>query len=92
MSGLGLQRLATGWCPRRCSGLQPQVREDLLDDWRFQDRRNDLALTAAVRAVLQVQLEHTLEQLGPAQLHRPVVRTVRLALGGRSLASAGRVM
>jgi len=23
--------LLTGWCPRRCTGLQTQVREDLLD-------------------------------------------------------------
>ena len=47
-----------------------------------QDRRDDLQLAAAVRAVLQVELEHPFEQLGPAQPHRAVVRTVRLALGG----------
>jgi hypothetical protein len=23
--------LLTGWCPRRCTGLQTQLREDLLD-------------------------------------------------------------
>jgi hypothetical protein len=58
------------------------LREDLLDDRRFQDRRNDLELAAAVRAVREVDREHALEQLGPAQAHRSVARTVRLARGG----------
>jgi hypothetical protein len=52
------------------------VREDLLDDRLFQDGRNDLQLAAAVRAVLQVEIEHPLEQLGPAQPHRAVMRAV----------------
>ena len=38
-------------------------------------------LTAAARAVRQVDLEDALEQPGPAQPHRAMVRTVRLALG-----------
>jgi hypothetical protein len=33
------------------------VREDLLDDRLLQDRRNDLQLADAVRAVLQVEIE-----------------------------------
>ena len=46
-------------------GLQTQVREDLLDHRLLQDRRDDLQLAAAVRAVFQVDLEHPLEQLDP---------------------------
>ena len=38
-------------------GLQTQVREDLLDHWLFEDRRDDLQFAAAVRAVFQVDLE-----------------------------------
>ena len=34
------------------------------------------------RAMLHVNLEHPLEQLDPAQPHRAVVLTVRLALNG----------
>ena len=48
----------------------------------FQDRRDDLELAATVRTVLHVDLEHPLEQLGPAQPHQAVMRTARLALGG----------
>ncbi len=77
-----LQRLAAGWCPGRRPGLQPKMREDLLDHRLLKDRRNDLQLAAAVRAVLQIEFEHALEQPRPAQPHRPMVRTVRLALGG----------
>jgi hypothetical protein len=40
------------------------VRKDLLDDRLLQDRRNDLQLATAVRAVLHVDREQTLEQLG----------------------------
>ena len=46
-----------------------------------QDRRDDLQLAAAVGAVFHVDLEDPLEQLGPAQLHRVVMLTARLALG-----------
>ena len=42
---------------------------------------NDLQLAAAVRAVLQVERKHPLEQPGPTQPHRPVMRAARLALG-----------
>ena len=77
-----LQLRPTGRRARRRTGLQPQVREDLLDHRRFQDRRNDLQLAAAVRAVLQTELEHALEQLGPARPYSAVMRTGRLALGG----------
>jgi hypothetical protein len=33
------------------------VRKDLLDDWLLQDRGDDLQLAAAVRAVVEVNLE-----------------------------------
>ena len=48
----------------------------------FQDRRNDLQIATAVRAVLQVEIEHALEQLGPAQPHWAVMRADHFALGG----------
>jgi hypothetical protein len=35
----------------------------------LEDHRDDLHLAAAVRAAFQVDLEHALEQLGPAQTH-----------------------
>jgi len=35
-----------------------------------------------VRAVLKVEIKNALEQLGPTQPHRVVVRKARLALGG----------
>ena len=52
-----LQRVTAGGCAWRRPGLQPQVREDLLDHRLFQDRGNDLQLDAAARAVLQVEIE-----------------------------------
>ena len=52
-----LQRLPTGWCLGRCPGLQAQVREELLDHRLLEDRRDDLQLATAVRAVLQVEIE-----------------------------------
>ncbi|HYN60230.1 MAG TPA: hypothetical protein VET87_11840, partial [Rubrivivax sp.] len=39
-------------------------------------------MSSPPRAVPQVEIEHALEQLGPAQSHRAVVRTVRVALSG----------
>ena len=82
------QRLSTRGSPRRCPGLQAQVREDLLDDRRLQDRSDDLQLAAAVRAVLEVDLEDPFEQPGPAHSHRLAMRAVRLALGGLGCLSA----
>ena len=67
----------TGWC----TGLQTQVREDLLNHRLFQDRRNDLQLTATIRAVLQAAIKLPHEQLGPAQPHRAVLSAVQLARG-----------
>ena len=52
-----LQRLPAPRRTWRRPGLQPEVHEDLLDHRLRKDRRDDLQLTAAVRAVLQVQLE-----------------------------------
>ena len=43
----------TGRRPRRRTRLKPQVREDLLDHRRLQDRRDDPQIATAVRAVLQ---------------------------------------
>ena len=45
------------------------MRDDLLDHWRFQDRRNDLQLATAVRAVRHARLEQALEQLGVGGQH-----------------------
>src|SRR5882672_9817088 len=56
-----LELRPTGRRARRCPGLQPQVREDLLDERLLQDR-NDLRLAAAVRAVLKVQLKAKLQR------------------------------
>ena len=61
----------------RPTGLKTQVREDLLDHRLLEDRRDDRQLATAVWAVFHVDLEHALEQLGPAQPHRAVVRAVR---------------
>ena len=58
-----LQRLTSGRSTGRCPSLQTQVREDLLDDRLFQDRRNDLQLTTAVRAVRHVDREHGTQAL-----------------------------
>jgi len=44
-------------------GLQTQGREDLLDHRLFHDRRDDLQFAAAVRAVLQVNLENPLQPM-----------------------------
>jgi hypothetical protein len=63
-------------------GPADKVREDLLNDRLLQEGGDDLQLTAAVRAVLEVELEHPLEQPGPTQPHRPVVPTIRLVCGG----------
>ena len=92
--GAGPLELSWFWraqaaCSRVCaraggrgrSGLQTQVRKDLLDDRLLQDGGDDLQLAIAVRGVLQVEFEHALEQPGPTQPHRALVRTVRLALG-----------
>ena len=53
-----LRRLAMGRRTGWRTGLQTQVREDLLNHRLVQDRRNDLHLTATIRAVLQIELEH----------------------------------
>ena len=79
-----LQPPTTGRRTRRCPRLQTQVVEDLLDHRLLQDGCNDLQIAAAVRAVLHVELEHPLEQLGQAQSHRTggahsSLRTLRAA-------------
>ena len=51
------RRAARRRAPASTVGLQTQVREDPLDDRPLEDRHNDLELTAAVRAVLDVDLE-----------------------------------
>ena len=74
-----LELRPTGWR----LGLQPKMGEDLLDHRLLPDRRDDLQRAAAGWAMLHVDLEHPLGQLGPAQPHRAVVRTTRLAVDGR---------
>ena len=48
---------------------------------RLEDRSDDLQLTAAVRAVLEVDLEDTLEQPGPAHSRRLAMRAAWLGRG-----------
>jgi len=81
---------STGGRPRRRSSLQTQVREDLFDHRLFQDRGDDLQLAAAVRAVLQVEIEHPPELLGPAQAHWAVMRAPREALNKPLAVAADR--
>jgi len=52
-----LLKLSARRHPGRCLGLQSEVREDPLYHGCLQDGGNDLELAAAVRAVLQVDLE-----------------------------------
>ena len=52
---------------RRHWSPQPQVREDPLDHVHFEDGGDDLELAAAMRAVLEVDLVHALEQPGPGE-------------------------
>jgi len=52
-----LQLRPTGWRAWWRPALQAQVREDLLDHRLLKDRRDDLQLAAAVRAVRHVDLE-----------------------------------
>ena len=55
------------------------MRQDALDYRRFEDGGDDLELATAVRAVLDVDLEHALEQPGPADPHWPGVCAAGLA-------------
>ncbi len=62
-----LARPALGWRLR----IQPQVGEDLLEDWPLDDGRDDLQFpAAAVRAVLHVDVKDALEQARPADAVR----------------------
>jgi len=63
------------------------VVEDPLDHWRFEDGGNDLELAAAVRAVLEVDLEDALERPGPTAARRPAVCAAWLS--GDELRRAG---
>jgi len=49
--------------------------------WCLKDGRNDLELAAAIRAVPEIDLEHALEQPGPAHANRPGVRANGLGRG-----------
>jgi hypothetical protein len=53
--------------------------KELLDHRCFQDRRVDLQLATAVRAVLEIEIEDAFEQTSPARPMRPM-RTDCLAL------------
>ena len=52
-----LQLRPRGGRARRRPGLQTQVRDDLLDDRLFHDRRDDLQVAAAVREVHHIDLK-----------------------------------
>ena len=80
-----MRRIARRRAPASTVGLQTQGHQDLLDHRRLQDGRHDLQLAATVRAVFQVDRKHPLEQAGPAQPHRSVMRAGHLALGGLCL-------
>jgi hypothetical protein len=54
----------------RCPGGQAEVREDLGDHGGIFDGGDELQGAAALRALLDVDLEYPLEQPGPAQAHR----------------------
>jgi len=56
------------------------MRQDALDYRRFEDGGDDLELTTAVRAVLDVDLEHPLEQPSPADARRPAMRAAWLSV------------
>jgi len=59
------------------------VGEDLLDHRPLEDGRDDLQLpAAAVRAGVHVDVEHPLEQPGPADAARPDLDGLGLACGG----------
>jgi hypothetical protein len=70
-SGRVQRHLPTRRCPRRCACLQAQVREDLLNDWPLKNRRDDRKRTAAVRAVLKIEIEHPPEQPHPLEQPHP---------------------
>ena len=55
--------------------------EDALDDRRLKDRRDDLQLAAAVRAVFDVDVEDPFEQPGPAQARRRALRVIACGRG-----------
>jgi len=50
------------------------LREDALDHRRSEDRGDDRELAAAVRAVLEIDLEHALELPGQADANRPCAK------------------
>ena len=76
-----MQRQSPRRRARRCTRLQPQVREDPLYHWCLQDGGDDLELAAAIRAVFEVDLEHPLEQPSLADARRPAVRAAWLGRG-----------
>jgi hypothetical protein len=54
----------------RCPGEEAEVGEDLRNDGGMFDGGDDLQGAAAAGAVFQVDIEHPLEQAGPAQAGR----------------------
>ena len=69
----------------RDEAVQLQVREELLYHRRFENGRDDLELTAAVRAMLKVDLEYPFEQPGPADARRrPCVQPDSVAVSSDS--------
>ena len=55
----------------RRPGVQAKARADPLENGRFDDGRDDLELTIAVRAVLHIDLKDPLEQPGQADARLP---------------------
>ena len=61
------------------------MREDALNHGRFLDGRDELELSAAVRALFDVDIEHALQQLRPT--HAPFA--LAACVWGQSPACAG---
>jgi hypothetical protein len=55
------RHLPTGRQAWRGPGIKAYVRENLLNRRSFENRRNHLQLTAAVRAMFQIEVKHPLQ-------------------------------
>ena len=76
---------------RRPDG-QPQMREDALDHCGLLNGRDELQLPATVRAVLEVDVEHALQQLRPTHAPlRAASQRKRLRRGSRHRADGVKI-
>ena len=83
----GRRRLQRPWSPGRMSGhgwAASGPLQGASGQWPDPSPGTNSPLATAVWTLLQVEVEHPLEQLGPAQPYWVVVRAVRIALGRRS--------